>query len=94
LHAGFFGPKRRHIWRLHNRLDQLPPGALRGVALASSGPLPTSLHPLTQSPEPLCSNLEVALHALLNDVSSREARERSIQGLQSEVSEIASSVAP
>ena len=27
--SGFFGPKRRHIWRVHNRLDTIAPGALR-----------------------------------------------------------------
>ena len=27
--SGLFGPKRRHIWRVHNRLDTLPPTALR-----------------------------------------------------------------
>ncbi len=53
--------------------------------MANGGPLSTSLHPLTQAPEPLSSSLEIALHALLTDVSSREARERASQGLHSEV---------
>ena len=53
--------------------------------MANGSPLSTSLHPLTQAPEPLSSSLEIALHALLTDVSSREARERASQGLHSEV---------
>jgi hypothetical protein len=44
--SGLFGPKRRHIWRVHNRLDMIPPAALRNY----TGPFSTGARPERHPP--------------------------------------------
>ena len=50
--SGFLGPKRRHIWRVHNRLDALQPAALRNYTGSFSNGKPRAL---SGAPEPLTS---------------------------------------
>lgn len=82
--SGFFGPKRRHLWRVHNRLDMLPGAALRGLSLPGSGSVATAVQALSQAPEPLTTTLENALYAILFGSATKESRERLAAGLQPE----------
>ena len=66
--SGFLGPKRRHIWRVHNRLDALQPAALRNYTGSFSNGKPRAL---SGAPEPLTSSLENAITGLLLQTSGQ-----------------------